>query len=157
MTDIKPGHGVDLLIRLGVLHTKDADQARSAFEKAYGITIDDDALCEEFERLVETSIGADLWQVVIPYDLAEQLVVLLKSRKRQQKRPRDTRIERISKEALIMTARQRKDELMAAGMSADEARRLAAQDASDMAGKRPFNIGPMSATTIERRMSRKRK
>jgi hypothetical protein len=152
MAKIKPGRGVDVLLRLAAISLENGDSARAQFERNYGI-LDDDLVCEQFEREVENAICCEAFEVTINYALAEAVAVLLKSRKRRRRgAPKLSRNARIIEAAAVMTARQRKKELVAGGMKAGEAEKIAAKEGSEMAARYgSINLAP---TTIEDRMKR---
>lgn len=149
-----PRYGLpDPVLRLAVITLNDEKKARAQYLNTYGLEkLDDDAICDAFDREVEHAICAEQPRVELPIEIAESLVVILKSRKRSRGRSRRARHDKIAFDAAIETARRRKAELVKNGRQTADAYVIASNEASRLLRDMGINV---AAETIQDRMKRR--
>jgi hypothetical protein len=142
---------VDQITRLGILSMRDWVKARARWREEFE-ELDVQEVIESFEIIVHDGIIDDAASVEIPIGLAEAIALLLKSTKRERKRPRMHWRDRISEAAAIDYAKKVEKENLKKGMSEKIARDRAASKAASKVPPKLFG-----KETIKDRMSRKRK
>ena len=137
--------------RLQVLGASDPKKARALALEAFGLDkIDDQAICERFEEMIEDAIYTGDNEIELPTDFAELLALILKSRKRPRGRQQLSRRTKFRQRMVLRLARQHKAELMESGQTATQAESAAADKAAAVA--QDWGIKSFGAETIRRRM-----
>jgi hypothetical protein len=108
-------------LRLAILWERDPKRARALFVKFAGAELQDRAIWEWFEQLVEQAIGAGDEQIELPIDLAEVVAILLKAVPTRGRR-RMSEGKRIGEHTIYQMARADIEQLMdKKGLSQEEA------------------------------------
>lgn len=147
-------HSVSIPLLLSILQEPDGDKARERYlhvlERA---DFDDQLIYDTFEDLVCNAVMLNETEIEVDTELAKAILLILKCGiHRQRGGQQIPRHRERQRRTLIGLARKRKDELVADGMSAIQARLAAAEEVAAAATERGLDY---SSSYIARQMDKK--